>query len=229
MELGSLEIVNAEDQSKTGQARKMIKSAILSKELAPGEGVTERGLSVKFNIGRTPIRDALKQLAFEGWFVTLPNGGLVVADYNYEDIEENFAVRAQLDAFAAAECAKHATPEIILKLNYYISASKIAIDQANWMQNAELEACFHKCIVECSGNHYLVKLYELVAGHMPKSYYLQMKNDAFIRTSLEEHKAIVEAIAAHDEIRAAECCINHMARCIKSVKEIAQNAEKVTT
>lgn len=222
MNVISLSNVGTDDQSKTAQARKLIKSAILSQELSPGESVSERKLSVRFSIGRTPIREALKQLAFEGWFTSVPGAGLVVADYNYGNIQENFSVRAQLDAFAAATCAKIVTPEMLLKFNYYLSASDLAIRQKNWMQNVELESDFHKCIVACTGNSYLINLYELVAGHTPKSYYLQVNNELFNRTSLEEHRGIVEAIKEKDEQKASQRCITHMDRIIRAVQERAQ-------
>lgn len=203
-------------------AYEAIQNAIVKREFEPGQCVSEREMSEKLGIGRTPVRNAMKQLAYEGWFNSSPGIGMIVADFNYENMKENFLVRAQLDALAASTCAKNVTPEMLLQLEYCLNACELALKRKDLILNTKLEADFHIKCVELSGNAYLASIYQLVVGHVPKSYYLQTQNEPFSWIALADHRGIVEAIRNGDSKLAEQRVHEHMDRIINGVDENQQ-------
>ena len=196
-----------------------IKNAIIHRQFEPGVCISEREMSERLGIGRTPVRDAMKQLGYEGWFYTVPGSGMVVADYDYEDMEESFLVRGQLDALAVTMCAKTVTPEMLLNLEYPLNACELALNRKDFLANTQYDADFHIQCVEASGNKYLANIYRIIMGHVPKSNFLQVENEPFARQSLDEHRSILAAIREGDPDLAESFTHKHIDMIIQGIRE----------
>ena len=205
-----------------------IKNAIIHRQFEPGACISEREMSERLGIGRTPVRDAMKQLSYEGWFYTMPGSGMVVADYDYKDMEESFLVRGQLDALAVTMCANAVTPEMLLSLEYPLNACELALNRKDYLANTQHDADFHIRCVEASGNKYLANIYQIIMGHVPKSNYLQVENEPFAWRSLEEHRSIFAAIREGDAVLAERYTREHIERIIRGIREKASESSADT-
>lgn len=96
--------------SKSSQrAYRQIRRMILTGEVAPGAHLKEAELSEICGVSRTPVRDALRLLAVEDFVRVVPNHGTFVTEWNKEDMEDLFRLRALLEGYAAAGAAQNAT------------------------------------------------------------------------------------------------------------------------
>src|ERR1700712_1479100 len=88
------------------QATAMLRERIMSGEFAPGLRLQQIPLSEALGLSRTPLREALASLAREGLLDYEPNRGYAVRTFGWSDIEQAYAVRARLEAFACHLCAR---------------------------------------------------------------------------------------------------------------------------
>ncbi len=86
-----------------------IRNAITFGQLKPGERLVERQICEQYNLGRTPFREALRQLETEGYIKVLPNRGAVISRISTSDVEHIYQVIAVLEGFAAELAVKNFT------------------------------------------------------------------------------------------------------------------------
>ena len=91
--------------------------------MQPGQAVTIRDLAAKFNLGRTPITDAMKHLALDGWLETTTGVGTWVANLNLSDRFSYMQVRGAVEALSVRLCAEAAGPEDLLALDHCLAVA----------------------------------------------------------------------------------------------------------
>lgn len=170
--------------------------AIEDGSLAPGTRLREAELAEHYGVSRTPIREGLKRLESQGLAVHEPNRGMVVASLDHDQLSELYVIRAVLEGTAAGLAAQHAAqPEID------ILQDMVDFDRDNTNDARALAAsnrAFHKRLTAASHNRFLVDQVE----HMKRSLIL-LGATTFVdperrQAAIEEHAAIVTAIAQRD-------------------------------
>jgi DNA-binding GntR family transcriptional regulator len=193
--------------SDTAYAR--LRDNIVTLRLAPGASLTEVELCRRLGISRTPVRAALQRLQQEGLVETTGvtrSGRMSVAPLTAADMRELFLMVGALDGVAARLAAglpaapRHAVAREAEAINARLRALS-AIDVSDIRTAQELDMAFHRCYEEAaSGPRLLAKLNAL---HARRERYVRVYTEALIHThsvqeSLDEHGAIVSAIAAGD-------------------------------
>jgi DNA-binding GntR family transcriptional regulator len=98
------------------KAYQIIKEKIITLELPPGSAIHETALAEELQLGRTPIREALKLLQAEQLVTTVPRRGMFVSSISITDLQQIAEVRMQLEGLAARLAAQRATPEELMAL-----------------------------------------------------------------------------------------------------------------
>ncbi|MGC3954987.1 MAG: GntR family transcriptional regulator [Propionicimonas sp.] len=187
-------------------AQDYLRERITSGGFAPGYRLKERDLVEEIGISRVPIREALRGLASEGFVTLTPRRGAVVTTLEPEDLVEIFEVREALEVQEAALAARKATPAEIAMMFEQVTASerglldgdRKAVDQAN--------LAFHAVLVQMTHNDLLSKLLEPLQNRL--NWLLRQNPDP--RELCVEHRALAEAIAAHDVAEAQRLAIRHV-------------------
>jgi DNA-binding GntR family transcriptional regulator len=104
------------DSTKADDIALVIEEAIVSGELEPGTVLRQEQLSDRFEVSRTPIREALRQLAALGLVSFVPTRGVRVRTISREELQEAFMVRAELEALATEVAAGKITPDDLVEL-----------------------------------------------------------------------------------------------------------------
>jgi DNA-binding GntR family transcriptional regulator len=104
------------DKTKADDIALVIEEAIVSGELAPGTVLRQEQLSERFQVSRTPIREALRRLGALGLVSEVPNRGARVRTISHEELREAFLVRAELEGLATQLAAERITPEALDQL-----------------------------------------------------------------------------------------------------------------
>lgn len=191
-----------ESSALLGQSvHRQIRQMVLSGELAPGRSLSVPALATRLGVSRSPVREAVQQLIYEGLAVSAPHAGAKVAAVDAAQIRDVLAVRAALDGLAAAAAATRLTEADLDKLASIIAAQEANLDDAtDAARDAQLDLEFHTFIRDASGNSCVVdELARLEAkAHLYRGdLWCSARNR---RVALREHRRIVEALeSGHPE------------------------------
>ena len=137
---------------KRERAYEKIRDAITYGELKPGERVVEQAISEKFDLGRTPIRKALRRLQAEGYVEVSPNKGAVIRKVSINELENTFDILAVLESYAVELATVSITEKREKKLRNITKYFKEAIKANNYRKWFQYNAQFHEYLWERSGN-----------------------------------------------------------------------------
>jgi DNA-binding GntR family transcriptional regulator len=200
--------VTMEPDTSTKTIAQAISRAIASHRLLPGAKLAEQKLADHFGVSRTLVRQALFQLSQNRLVKLEPARGAFVAAPTVEEARQVFAVRRMLESELARTFAREATPARIKALREHIAQEKAAASGDSTRRN-ELLGDFHVRMAELLGNEVLAQiLRELVSRSSLISLMYQREGAA--EHSQAEHVALVRALAARDEDRAAQLMTEHL-------------------
>jgi DNA-binding GntR family transcriptional regulator len=212
-----------------------IAAAVRSGEYPPGARLRQEILADRFNVSRTPIREALRILEAKGVVELIPNRGAVVRMPAPREIREAYQVRAELEGLAAELAAEWISEDQIERLSAAEARFRRAVEallpagtdgaratakapargartrQPTWVETNEE---FHDLIVEAAGNRRLRSmLADLHEGFLrPVMLATTSMDGRWMRENVAQHEAIVAAIVRHDAAEARRQMTHHVKR-----------------
>ena len=190
-------------------AYSLILHAIDSGDYRPGDRLVESELAERFGVSRTPVREALQRLETQA-MVTRDGRSLIVATLDHNQLAELYTVRAELEALAARLAARHATPEEVRVLGGFVREDRRSVGDPQALARANRR--FHRQIHLASHNRYLVQQLDLVHRSMALMAQTSLAAEGRGPAALDEHQAIVDAIAAGDGVAADRAIRSHISR-----------------
>jgi DNA-binding GntR family transcriptional regulator len=187
-----------------------IRQAIINGNLKPGERLMEIQLAEELGVSRTPIREALRKLELEGFIVMIPRKGAYVADISFKDIADVYEIRAALEGLAAALAAERITDEELEKMERYLVGKADAIANNDIKRLVEVDTKFHDLIYEASRNVRLTNIINNLREQIQRCRVTSLSVPGRMQESLQEHRAIVEAIQARDTQLARQVAQEHI-------------------
>jgi DNA-binding GntR family transcriptional regulator len=187
-----------------------LRDRIISGGLAPDTRLIELSIAAEFQVSRTPVREALKRLAAEGLVLADPARGIVVHSPDPADIENVFVVREALDGLAARLAAYRITPSEIGRLGVIVDAMAEAIAAGRREQVVIANVRFHDVIYSAAGNPMLERIARDLREFVRRFTTLPFASPERVHDVLEEHRAIVEAMRAHDPEAAERASMAHL-------------------
>jgi DNA-binding GntR family transcriptional regulator len=192
-----------------------IREAIIEGRWGPGGRLVESHLARQFGVSRAPLREALRLLVAEGLVVWSPHRGPMVRETSDCELAELFAVRGNLEAFAAELAARHAAPDQIARMRELLremDQHRRARDLGRWYATG-LE--FHNALIAAAHNRVLSQIYDQLKSQFRRYQAAIARLPALPRDSVAEHRAILSAIEQHDPAtarRMAEAHIRHLSQ-----------------
>jgi DNA-binding GntR family transcriptional regulator len=192
------------------EAYARLKEAILSLQLLPGEPVPETEWAERLGMSRTPIREALRRLEYEGLVTSERRRGWFVYSLSLDEIRHIFDVKVALEGFAARLAAERITGEQAARLNRALEEIALATEEQDLDAWHEADQHFHGVLFDAAGNP---RLQQIVSGlndqlHRIRAGHLALKGR--MDRSLEEHRAIAEAVLSGDGQAAEEVMRAHL-------------------
>lgn len=177
-----------------GQIADAIRREILLGRLEVGQRLGQSQLCSRFGTSRMPVRDALRQLAYEGFLLSDGGGHAVVARMSRGDIEDTYAIEGTLHGFAARRVAKKASSEEIAELRR--RHEEMMLREHDVAALAELNDQFHRRINHLADSRKLLAALRTLALSIPRDYLVEFPEWA-ARANCE-HAEILAAFEARD-------------------------------
>ena len=188
----------------------------------PGDRLVESDLADRFGVSRTPIREALQRLETQS-LLTRDGRSLIVSSLDHSQMAELYIVRAELEGLAANLAAKHATSEEIKVLQDMVDSDRKIISDPSSLARSNRR--FHKQIHLASHNRFLIKQLDLVHRSMALMATTSLAADGRGAVAVEEHQAIVTAIADGDSTEASEKLRDHIS--VAFITRLKQDSLKI--
>lgn len=200
-----------------------LKHKILTGEIKARTRLMEIDLAERMNVSRTPIREAIRELATDGLVVIEPRRGAYVSDISVQNMLDIFEVREDLEGLAAGLAAQRITEEEMLALSKMHRLYEMAVEGRDKEEIVEYDEKFHNFIVRCSRNNVLIELSRQVQELSMRFRYLYYDDGSVFERIPKEHKHIMEAIVAGDAEKARREAEVH----IKDLKQFIVGLDKV--
>ncbi|MEW9920925.1 GntR family transcriptional regulator [Marimonas sp. MJW-29] len=188
-----------------------LEALILEGGFADGERLDEQQLAQRFDVSRTPLREAFQRLALSGLVEQIPRRGVFVRQPGPVEMMEMFEVMAELEAACARLAAARISEEALQNLhatNERCNAAVEARDHDGYYRENER---FHAILYQQSGNGFLEQECQRLHKLLHPFRRLQLRLRGRLRQSMAEHEEIVSALEAGDGHRAAEAMRAHVA------------------
>jgi len=192
------------------QAYYIIKDAIITSVLKPGEVLITEKLGEKLNISRTPIKAALTRLQYEKILTLNASNNFVVVDITQLDIKDITQVRIKVEVLAVELLENKITENQIQILKDIIEKYNIAIEHTSFCEMLECEYEFHNAIAEFSENKFLIDTIR-TANNIVKIYLmLSGTYEKYCDNANLEHQEIVDYIINKNFVKAKEAMASHI-------------------
>ncbi|CAD6526319.1 GntR family transcriptional regulator [Paraburkholderia metrosideri] len=192
------------------QLRESIEEAIATGDLPPGARLDEAELIARFDVSRTPVREALLQLAAAGMVEMRPRHGAVVAKISLPRLIEMFEVMAELEAMSSRLAARRMDAQELEALRVAHVECQNARDAGNPDEYFHLNERFHCLIYQGSHNSFLHDQARALHKLLRPYRRLQLRVKGRVAASFDEHQAVVDALAAGDGDAAAAALRGHI-------------------
>ncbi len=197
-------------KSRSESLREQLEEMIAVGVFAPGQHLDETELANKFGVSRTPIREALIQLASMGLVVIRPRRGAVVAELGPQQLVEMFEVMSELEATCGRLAARRMTPVEQAQLVAAHEACQLARDASDPDEYYYKNEAFHESIYAGSHNQFLIEQTRSLYRRLRPYRRLQLRVRDRVNTSYSEHDGVVQAILAGDGERTASLMREHV-------------------
>lgn len=202
--------------SAADRAYKLVRKAILDLTFLPGSTLSESALVEQIGASRTPIRQALQRLAQEGLLRIFPQRGTVVAPLDMAGFGEALFTRVALESAVAAEAARKATAPQRKALKDQVLAQRRAVAAGDDAAFFRLNEIFHRQIMAIAGVPNVWSVVESVKVHLDRfrAGHLTLTDPYPLRPVVEEHAALVDALARGDADRAGALMGEHVSKVV---------------
>lgn len=176
-------------------------------ELAPGQRLSEAELCERFQVSRTPAREAIHRLINEGFLAVSGSGRPCVAEIDINAAEEIYDMREAVECLAARLAAKKATTEDLIELRAILDEQRRGVSTET--EFLPINDRFHGCIYRISGNRYVQRTASILlvsAGMIRGTTHGKYDFETF---SLKEHEEIYQAIEDGDSAAAEAAMRRH--------------------
>ena len=209
------------------QAARKLRALIVRGDLLPGEPLLEVGLSEALGISRTPLREALKQLAAEGLVELRLNRGAVVAPLRRDELIELFEAVSGIERCAAELAAHRMTASDLQRLEALQKRIERHHGRGELRDYFEVNQQIHGAIVGCARNSVLKASHDALLARAERARFFALSADGRWDESVHEHRQILAALRARDAEQAGRLLGQHVRRTGEIVADTLANKESV--
>lgn len=205
----------------TELAYQLLLDALLDGHLSPGAHLNQNTLAKQLGMSRSPVRDALLRLAGEGFVSHTPHGfqAPLLDGQEFADFME---YRCELECFAARLASHWATPQQLAAMEENLKAYQRAVAESDRPSATRLDSAFHALVGESARNRYLKGAYAQLL-RQARFYLIRLVPHQNVVLNYQRHRAIFQAIAAHNAQEAEAATRLHMTDAMRTALRVQKD------
>jgi DNA-binding GntR family transcriptional regulator len=199
-----------ESRSRAEYAYDQLRSRLRSGELRAGQRLREAELAKALDVSRTPVREALRRIAADGLIQVVAGRGLIVSEFDQQQVRELYALRGLLEGGAAMLAATYASAADLALMRNLLDRS--ASYTGSPLDTMRLNAQFHRAVHESARNRYLEQALAQMSDSLGLLVGTTFSEPGRATAALAEHYAILEALERRDGAMAERLAREHIER-----------------
>jgi DNA-binding GntR family transcriptional regulator len=206
-------------ESLSKKAYEAIRKSILSGDWKIGEIYNEKSIAADLGISRTPVREALLELASQGLVIFLPRRGLMVNRFSRRDVDEIFELRKAIELAAVVKITKASPPFDLFEIEESLLQQKKTATQKDYLGFMEADRSFHTYFSKLTNNRRLIAILENLRDmiHLMGTKALSLEGRAL--AVIEEHQTIFDAVKKGNVAEARQAMEIHLEKSKEAVEE----------
>ncbi len=198
----------------------VLRQEIIEMALEPGQALDETRLSERFEMSRTPVREALVLLAAEGLITTLPNRNTIVSTINFETLPVYFDALTLMYRVTTRLAAMHRADADIEVMREHAARFDTAVQNADALAMIGSNRDLHVAIAEAGRNLFYTEFFTrlLDSGRRILRIYYRTFDDHLPRQYVDEHAAIIASIVARDADLADRLATEHARQIVRQIQ-----------
>ena len=203
-------MTNTRSANLSGSIVATLKERIITWQYPPEYRLTEEGLCQEFGVSRSPVREALRVLATNGFVRRTPTRGYAVRHVNLREIEELYAVRLALELFVVENLAERGVaPDALSAIRETWTAIRCD-PRRKGEEMAGLDARFHESLSELLGNETLLRQLKAINERLFVVRMIDFGKAHRIESTCAQHLKILARIAARDSAGARKAMLRNI-------------------
>ena len=212
-------------RSYTAQVHSVLQQAIVRGTLPPRTALSEATIASLIKVSRTPVREALAQLADEQMVLIYRQVGTIVAPIRMSLLEEGRFVRSTLECASHVQLAQNITPEQLAEFGHIVERQRSAVASGQVDQFSELDELMHRRLFEFAGREHIWTMLEPIKRQFDRVRWLLLGHVAeHASRALREHEQMLAQMAARDVAglgASVASHINHITQHLAALREQA--------
>ncbi len=193
--------------TKSNVAYDRARRDIVTGVIAANEAIDETALGHRYGLGRTPIREALKQLRNDQLIVWPDRRSPYVPEIGVAQVKSLYEARTIFESQIAALAAERITDDHATQLDRLVTQQADFVERNMAYEAAEVDLLFHKAVAEATGNQFLVDASTRVNISALRIWYEMVVTEGM---KPQEHAEIADALRQHDAQRAVAAVEGHI-------------------
>lgn len=218
MDSFDLSVIGHEGHSLREKVYIRLRRDILAGKYKNHEELRENTIAKEYEVSRTPVREAMRQLELEGLVSSIPNKGTYVNRMDKKDVQDIYAIRSLLEGLCARWAAENATEAQIEAMEEVMVMARYHCSKGNDSQVCECDSRFHEMLYRASNSRMLDHLLKDFHEYLQIVRRYSLENGDRAKQSVKEHEAIVEAIRAKDPGKAEQLASAHIQNTVKNLE-----------
>jgi DNA-binding GntR family transcriptional regulator len=206
-------------ESLAKMAYEAIRKSILSGQWKIGELYNEKAIAADLGISRTPVREALLELASQDLILFLPRRGLMVNRFTRRDVDEIFELRKAIELAAVEKVTLASPPFDLFEIEEALLKQRKAAKEKDYLAFMEADRIFHTSFSELTNNRRLIAALENLRDMMHVMGVKALALEGRALQVIEEHQAIFEAVRRGNCEEARRAMAGHLDQSKEAVEE----------
>ncbi|MFT4960189.1 MAG: DNA-binding GntR family transcriptional regulator [Paracoccaceae bacterium] len=214
--------LDAFDGTLSNRVYLSLRDAILTLEYGPGQILRKQPVCETLNVSRSPVSEAIARLASDGLVRVRPQTGTYITRFSMEEIRESAFLREALELAAVDHLAPAITDAQIAMLEGNLAMQEALVQAGDFARFYDMDSQMHGLLMSFTGFKRLAQMADSVWLQVSRARRLILPEPGRIDETLLEHRAIVDALAAHDGEAARQATRAHLRQLLSYLEPLEE-------
>jgi DNA-binding GntR family transcriptional regulator len=203
----------------------VLRKAIVTGRVRPGETIDEKAIALQLGVSRTPVREAVKKLTDEHLVVVAAQSSTRASQIDPHDVEQAFVIRRALELESAGLASRRVNRADIDALSDILASHAQAMRRKNFDDAIAIDDRFHARIAEISGMPRLWQAIEISKAQLDRCRHLMVPRAGEAAATLTQHRAIIRALASKDPTKAQRAMAEHLEKNYANTRRMLESGQ----